>query len=78
MKEGWDSSEGNSPIIPILLGTDEQAVNMQRHLEENGLLTIAIRPPTVPEGSSRLRLTVKRNVPKHTLEKLISYMRTKK
>ena len=41
-----------------ILGTDQQSIDMQRHLEENGLLTVAIRPPTVEEGKSRLRISL--------------------
>ncbi len=46
-----------TPIIPILLKTEEKAINAQKILEQEGFLGIAIRPPTVPKGTSRLRLT---------------------
>lgn len=44
-----------SPIVPILLGTAEAALAAQAVLEEAGFLVAAIRPPTVPEGTARLR-----------------------
>lgn len=44
-----------SPIVPILLGTAEAALAAQAMLEEAGFLVAAIRPPTVPEGTARLR-----------------------
>ncbi len=47
-----------SPIIPIHLGTEERALAMGQELQEEGLLVVAVRPPTVPKGGSRLRVTV--------------------
>lgn len=47
-----------TPIQPILAGTSEQALAWSRMLEEQGILVTAIRPPTVPEGSARLRITL--------------------
>jgi len=45
-------------IQPILAGTPERALNWSRQLEEQGFLISAIRPPTVPEGGARLRVTL--------------------
>ena len=47
-----------SPIQPIVAGTPERALAMSQHLEEQGFLIAAIRPPTVPKGTSRLRVTL--------------------
>jgi 8-amino-7-oxononanoate synthase len=47
--------EPDSPIIPILLETPARALEASRALEGRGFLVIAIRPPTVPEGTARLR-----------------------
>ena len=46
------------PIIPIVLGDPDAAVAAQRKLEERGFLVAAIRPPTVPQGTSRLRISL--------------------
>lgn len=48
--------EAQSPIVPIVLGGPERALAAQAALEAAGFLAVAIRPPTVPEGSARLRL----------------------
>ena len=53
--------------------SDEKSIQTQRHLENEGLLTIAIRPPTVPEGTSRLRLVVRRNLEDNTVSHLLLY-----
>lgn len=57
---GFDMKESVGPIIPILVGEDNRALEMQEQLMENGVFLQAIRPPTVPEGTSRLRFTVVR------------------
>lgn len=54
-------------IQPILAGSAEQAVAWSRALENQGLLVTAIRPPTVPEGSARLRVTLSAS---HTVDQL--------
>ena len=46
-----------SPIVPIVIGDPEQTLAAQRLLEDEGFLVSAIRPPTVPVGTSRLRVT---------------------
>ena len=47
-----------TPIQPVLLGTSEAALRAQRELLEAGFCVVAIRPPTVPQGSARLRVTL--------------------
>ncbi|MDC0713683.1 8-amino-7-oxononanoate synthase [Stigmatella sp. ncwal1] len=48
-------AEPRSAIFPVILGEPEVALAAARHCRERGLLVKAIRPPTVPEGTSRLR-----------------------
>ena len=49
--------EPHSPILPVVLGTPERALTASALLERQGFLVTAIRPPTVPEGTARLRVT---------------------
>jgi 8-amino-7-oxononanoate synthase len=51
-------TEGDSPIIPILLGSEAAATQAGERLFQRGYLVAAVRPPTVPRGTSRLRVTV--------------------
>ncbi len=71
-KKGWPRPKGDGPVLPLLIGSDADALSVQQTLETSGLLTVAIRPPTVPEGSSRLRLVVRRDLPDDTLNTLLS------
>lgn len=50
--------EGSSPIIPVIMGSAERALAAAQQLRDQGLLVMAVRPPTVPPGQSRLRITV--------------------
>jgi 8-amino-7-oxononanoate synthase len=54
---GFELMSSRTPIQPIVAGSAETALNWSRTLEEQGILVTAIRPPTVPEGSARLRVT---------------------
>ena len=72
---GWQRPLGKGAIISIVLGSDKLAMDYQKRLEEHGLLTVAIRPPTVPEGKSRLRIVIRRNTPVQAFEKLIKVLK---
>ena len=50
--------ESTTTIQPLLLGNAERALSVSARLRERGLLVLAIRPPTVPAGSARLRITL--------------------
>ena len=51
-------AEQRSAIVPVILGTPERALRASAFLRERGLLVKPIRPPTVPEGTSRLRFAL--------------------
>ncbi|MEX0715166.1 MAG: 8-amino-7-oxononanoate synthase [Planctomycetaceae bacterium] len=58
------------PIVPILLDDPRRAVRIAAELETQGFLTAAIRPPTVPRGTSRLRITLTAAHPGHAVAAL--------
>ena len=68
---GWPRPPGAGPILPLLVGDDLAALALQERLEQAGLLTVAIRPPTVPDGQARLRLVLRRDLPRGTLQHLL-------
>nr|WP_314616502.1 8-amino-7-oxononanoate synthase [uncultured Pseudomonas sp.] len=55
---GLQLMDSPTPIQPILVGDSAKALRLSRMLRERGLLVTAIRPPTVPAGSARLRVTL--------------------
>jgi len=55
---GWEVPHAESQILPVLVGPEERAVALAAALLERDLYVAAIRPPTVPPGTSRLRLSV--------------------
>ncbi|MDB5327302.1 MAG: 8-amino-7-oxononanoate synthase [Phycisphaerales bacterium] len=54
----FTDQSADSPIIPIVLGEPARALAAAESLRDEGLLVVAVRPPTVPPGTSRLRVTV--------------------
>lgn len=55
---GCDILKSETPIIPVMVRDDAAALEASRRLLEQGILVAAIRPPTVPAGTARLRFTV--------------------
>jgi 8-amino-7-oxononanoate synthase len=54
----WDTSGSASQIVPVILGSNEDALSAAEFLQERGFAVRAIRPPTVPAGTARLRLSL--------------------
>ncbi len=54
----WTVPDGSSQIIPVIVGADALAVRVARELTTRGFDVRAVRPPTVPEGTARLRLSL--------------------
>tara|TARA_B100000073_G_C23740385_1_gene573558 strand:- start:2422 stop:3582 length:1161 start_codon:yes stop_codon:yes gene_type:complete len=67
---------GDCQIISIIVGKEDEAVNLQKYLEKNGFLAIAIRPPTVPEGLSRIRLTIRKNLDRDILQRFLTVLKS--
>jgi 8-amino-7-oxononanoate synthase len=56
--QGWNCGASASQIIPVIVGGEAETLALGAELERRGMLVGAIRPPTVPQGSSRLRLSL--------------------
>jgi 8-amino-7-oxononanoate synthase len=67
--------EAQSPIVPIIIGSAAAALAAGRRLEDEGFLAVAIRPPTVPEGTARLRLAFTAAHPDAEIERLADLVR---
>jgi 8-amino-7-oxononanoate synthase len=69
--------EAQSPIVPVVIGDEEATLAASRYLENEGYLVVAIRPPTVPSGTSRLRMTFTARHPDDAIERLADIVRDK-
>jgi 8-amino-7-oxononanoate synthase len=67
--------EATSPIVPLVVGEAEAALAASRRLAAEGFLVIAIRPPTVPLGTARLRFTFTAGHPDAEIERLAAIVR---
>lgn len=54
---GFDTGDSECHIVPIIVGGNERALEFGRRLREEGIAAVPIRPPTVPQGTARIRLT---------------------
>jgi 8-amino-7-oxononanoate synthase len=64
-----------SAVVPVLLGNELVALEAQQLLEREGFLAIAIRPPTVPTGTARLRLAFTAQHPEDEIARLATLVR---
>ncbi|WP_336774459.1 8-amino-7-oxononanoate synthase [Paenibacillus sp. MMO-58] len=55
---GFIIGDGDSPIVPLIVGNNEVALRFSRELETQGIAAVAIRPPTVPDGTARIRFSL--------------------
>jgi 8-amino-7-oxononanoate synthase len=69
--------DAQSPIVPIVIGDAEAALAASRLLAEEGFLVVAIRPPTVPEGTARLRFSFSALHPDEEIARLADVVRTR-
>jgi len=69
---GLPLMESQTPIQPIITGSSERALHLARLLRSRNILVPAIRPPTVPQGQARLRITLSAAHSSMQLEQLLS------
>jgi 8-amino-7-oxononanoate synthase len=69
--EGFDTAGAASQIVPVVLGHNDAAVDAAEHLQREGFAVRGIRPPTVPQGGSRLRLSLTTRISQEELSRLV-------
>ena len=57
-KNGIETTNTGTQIVPVLIGDNEKALRVSNRILEKGVVAVAIRPPTVPEGTSRIRFSI--------------------
>lgn len=70
-EEGFDTDGTGSQIVPVVLGHNEATLDAAEQLQRKGFAVRGIRPPTVPEGTSRLRLSLTTNIPAEELSRFV-------
>jgi 7-keto-8-aminopelargonate synthetase-like enzyme len=71
---GFDLGESQTQIIPIVIGDTQKTVAISEFLYNRGIYLYGIRPPTVPEGQSRLRLSVMATHTEQDIDHLLNAM----
>jgi 8-amino-7-oxononanoate synthase len=74
-EQGWNTGRSLSQIIPIILGSAERTMQISQALREQGIWAPGIRPPSVPEGESLLRLGLTASHTGEMVEKLLWRLR---
>jgi 8-amino-7-oxononanoate synthase len=69
---GWRQPLGPSQIVPVTVGSSREAAALAGALRERGIFATAVRPPTVPEGTARLRFSLTRHHEEAALRKAAS------
>ena len=74
-KSGFETGSSSTQIIPVIVGPSSSALNLSEYLESCGFYVPAIRPPTVPEGSARLRISLSSVHSKEQLQSFLEALR---
>jgi 7-keto-8-aminopelargonate synthetase-like enzyme len=72
--EGWKTHSFDSQIVPVIVGDPKDALELRNKLLEHGILAGAVRPPTVPQNSSRLRFSFHAGVGEEKVEAIIKLL----
>ncbi len=73
---GFDTLQSTSQIIPVLIGSERELMDVSGHLVDHGIFAGAIRPPTVADGSSRIRLSLTAAHTKEHVDQIVDAFRT--
>lgn len=71
-RAGFNTASSDSQIVPVILGANDRALRSAARLEGAGFAIRAIRPPSVPPGTARLRISLNADLPPDTAERIVS------
>ena len=69
---GLECGSSSPHIVPVILGTNEKALHVAAQLQANGFAAKAIRPPTVPAGTSRIRLSLTCKITTEDIQRIVA------
>ena len=69
---GYDTAGSTTQIVPAIVGGAEDTVALSERLADAGMIAAAIRPPTVPAGTSRLRLALRSTLEDADIDALLA------
>jgi 8-amino-7-oxononanoate synthase len=69
---GFNSGVSTTHIVPVMLGSNEIALHVARELQHSGFAVKAIRPPTVPPGTARLRVSLTSKITLDDIHRLVA------
>jgi 8-amino-7-oxononanoate synthase len=75
-RDGWETLGSTTQVVPAVVGANDAAIAAAEFLQRAGFAVRAIRPPTVPPGTARLRFSVTHKISAAELEKLAAALRT--
>jgi len=70
----WRLGDSVTPIQPILIGSNHEALAASEYLQKQGVLVPAIRPPTVPKGTARLRISLSAAHDDQAIDRLVGLL----
>lgn len=72
---GWSTGNSQTQIVPLIIGEAKEALELSDYLKQQGLWVTAIRPPTVPEGTARLRFAFTSSHTRADMEELVTALK---
>lgn len=73
-RDGWQTNAFDSQIVPVIVGDPKDALELRNKLLEHGILAGAVRPPTVPQNSSRLRFSFHSGIGEDRVDAIMTIM----
>ncbi|CAK4824494.1 unnamed protein product [Aphanomyces euteiches] len=75
MTAGFDTGESECQIVPLIVGANDLTVALSQRLQQLGVAAVAIRPPTVPEGSARIRFSLTAAITNAQLQEAVDHIK---
>ena len=70
--QGFDTLGSTTQIVPVVIGSESDALACARHLKDHGIAALPIRPPTVPTGTSRIRLALRSTLSADDVDQVVA------